>query len=169
MSVGPPADADVQVVPVRVGIGEPGEVFRAEHRIVSWKSGWGAEGGTLMLTERERMRRWRYTWLLDVDGGTSRPWFDLNEDDRYASPGAPELRPDSRYNLDNAFLTENYSTSTDVFVTMVETLPQACGDHQTIAAIRAMPPMFTSTVIMVFPLAATVADDWRSILPSPTT
>ena len=50
-------------------------------------------------------------------------------------PGAPELRPDSRYNLDNAFLTENYSTSTDVFVTMVETLPQACGDYQTIAAI----------------------------------
>jgi len=50
-------------------------------------------------------------------------------------PGAPELRPNSRYNLDNAFLTENYSTSTDVFVTMVETLPQACGDYQTIAAI----------------------------------
>ena len=51
-------------------------------------------------------------------------------------PGAPELRPDSRYNLDNAFLTENYSTSTDVFVTMVETLPQTCGDHQTVAAIN---------------------------------
>ena len=51
-------------------------------------------------------------------------------------PGAPELRPDSRYNLDNAFLTENYSTSTDVFVTMVETQPQACGDYQTIAAIN---------------------------------
>jgi predicted RND superfamily exporter protein len=38
--------------------------------------------------------------------------------------GAPELRPDSRYNLDNAFLTENYTTSTDVFVTMVQTAPQ---------------------------------------------
>jgi len=50
-------------------------------------------------------------------------------------PGAPELRPDSRYNLDNAFLTENYSTSTDVFVTMVETLPQQCGTYQTVAAI----------------------------------
>ncbi len=50
-------------------------------------------------------------------------------------PGAPELRSDSRYNLDNAFLTENYSTSTDVFVTMVETAPQACGDHETVAAI----------------------------------
>ena len=50
-------------------------------------------------------------------------------------PGAPELRPDSRYNLDNAYLTGNYSTSTDVFVTMVETAPQACGNYETVAAI----------------------------------
>ena len=60
-------------------------------------------------------------------------------------PGAPELRPDSRYNLDNAFLTANYSTSTDVFVTMVETLPQACGDHQTIAAIDRFSAVMTNT------------------------
>jgi dipeptidyl aminopeptidase/acylaminoacyl peptidase len=73
--------------------GEPEEVFRAEHRIVSWQNGWGAEGGTLMLTQRQRMRRWRYTWLLDVDEGTSRLWFDLNESDRYKSPGYPERRP----------------------------------------------------------------------------
>jgi dipeptidyl aminopeptidase/acylaminoacyl peptidase len=73
--------------------GKPEEVFRAEHRIVSWHGGWGAEGGTLMLTERERIRRWRYTWLLDVDKGTSRRWFDLNESDRYNSPGYAELRP----------------------------------------------------------------------------
>jgi hypothetical protein len=26
--------------------------------------------------------RWRYTWLLDVDEGTAKPWFDLNEKDR---------------------------------------------------------------------------------------
>ena len=50
-------------------------------------------------------------------------------------PGAPELRPDSRYNLDNAYLTGNYSTSTDVFVVMVETPPQACGNYETVAAI----------------------------------
>ena len=50
-------------------------------------------------------------------------------------PGAPELRPDSRYNLDNAFLTENYSTSTDVFVVMVTTPVQACGDYSTVSAI----------------------------------
>jgi dipeptidyl aminopeptidase/acylaminoacyl peptidase len=72
--------------------GEPQEVFRAEHRIVSWRSGWGAQDGTLMLTQRERMRRWRYTWLLDVDKGTSRLWFDLNERDHYASPGYAERR-----------------------------------------------------------------------------
>jgi hypothetical protein len=68
---------------------EPEEVFKAEHRIRGWQSGWGAEGGTLMLTQRERIRRWRYTWLLDVDKGTSRLWFDLNERDSYASPGYP--------------------------------------------------------------------------------
>ncbi|MCP4573702.1 MAG: S9 family peptidase [bacterium] len=73
--------------------GDPEEVFRAEHRIMSWQLVWGADGGTLMLTERERMRRWRYTWLLDVDEGTSRLWFDLNEADRYASPGYPLRRP----------------------------------------------------------------------------
>ena len=50
-------------------------------------------------------------------------------------PGAPELRPDSRYNKDNAFLTSNYSTSTDVFVTMVHTEPQKCGDYATVAAV----------------------------------
>jgi predicted RND superfamily exporter protein len=35
--------------------------------------------------------------------------------------GAPELRPQSRYNLDNAYLTQHYSTSSDVLVVMVRT------------------------------------------------
>ena len=73
--------------------GRPVEVFRAEHRVVDWQAGWGAEGGTLMLTQRERIRRWSYTWLLDVDNGTSRLWFDLNESDVYASPGYALRRP----------------------------------------------------------------------------
>jgi len=73
--------------------GEPEEVFRAEHRIQPWGSAWGAEGGTFMLAERERIRRWRYVWLLDVDEGTARRWFDLDEDDRYGDPGFPLERP----------------------------------------------------------------------------
>ena len=71
---------------------EPKEIFKAEHRIQPWRFAWGAEGGMLMLTQRERIRRWRYVWLLDVDEETSRPWFDLDEDDRYEDPGYPLFR-----------------------------------------------------------------------------
>lgn len=72
---------------------EPKEIFRAEHRIQPWRNAWGAEGGTLMLTQRERKRRWRYIWLLDVDSGDSRLWFDQDENDRYNDPGSPLFRP----------------------------------------------------------------------------
>ncbi len=68
---------------------DPEEVFKAEHRIRDGQMAWGSESGTLMLAQRERIRRWRYVWLLDVDKGTSRLWFDLNERERYASPGWP--------------------------------------------------------------------------------
>jgi len=69
------------------------EVFRAKHRIQPWQNAWGAKGGMLMLTEQERIKRWRYVWLLDVDKKTSRLWFDLDEDDRYGDPGTPLFRP----------------------------------------------------------------------------
>ncbi|MBE9107829.1 S9 family peptidase [Nodosilinea sp. LEGE 07298] len=71
---------------------EPEVAFKAEHRIQPQQNGWTAEGGTLMLTQRERIRRWRYVWLLDVDNGTARLWFDLNEGDRYGNPGSPLFR-----------------------------------------------------------------------------
>ena len=44
--------------------------------------------------------------------------------------GAPELRPDSRYNMDNAFIIDNYSTSADVLVVMVKTEPQMCSSYE---------------------------------------
>ena len=71
---------------------EPEEVFRAEHRIQPWRNAW-TEDGTLILTQRERLRRWHYIWILDVDKGTSRLWYDLDEDDRYGNPGYPLYRP----------------------------------------------------------------------------
>lgn len=40
--------------------------------------------------------------------------------------GAPELRADSRYNMDNAYMVANYSTSTDVFVVMATTESDTC-------------------------------------------
>ncbi len=43
--------------------------------------------------------------------------------------GAPELHPDSRYNLDSAYITKHYSTSSDVLVIMVETEAEACSQY----------------------------------------
>ena len=49
--------------------------------------------------------------------------------------GAPELRVDSRYNLDNNFIISNYSTSSDVLVVMVETSPEGCSTHESLTPI----------------------------------
>jgi len=49
--------------------------------------------------------------------------------------GAPELRPDSRYNLDNAYIVDNYSTSTDVFVVMAETAKEQCMQYNNLVWI----------------------------------
>ena len=70
--------------------GEPEEIFRAEHR--AWLSAWGEENGTLLLGQWERMRRWEYFWLLDVDSGTARLWYDFDDGDRYGDPGSPVFR-----------------------------------------------------------------------------
>ena len=46
--------------------------------------------------------------------------------------GAPELRPDSRYNQDNGFITANYGISSDVFAVMVKTPPDSCRSFETL-------------------------------------
>jgi len=53
-------------------------------------------------------------------------------------PGAPELRADSRYNLDNAFMVKNYAASADVLVVMVKTAPDQCTNYQTLAKVDAL-------------------------------
>ncbi|MBK5408886.1 RND family transporter [Pseudomonas sp. TH34] len=40
--------------------------------------------------------------------------------------GAPEFRPQARYNQDNAYLLSHYSTSTDVYVLIFKTPPEQC-------------------------------------------
>ncbi|WP_085678023.1 MULTISPECIES: RND family transporter [unclassified Pseudomonas] len=46
--------------------------------------------------------------------------------------GAPELRADSRYNRDNAFITSHYALSSDTFAVMVKTPPEGCLRYQTL-------------------------------------
>ena len=47
-------------------------------------------------------------------------------------PGAPELRPDSRYNRDNAFITGNFALSSDQFAVIVKTDKEGCLKYETL-------------------------------------
>jgi predicted RND superfamily exporter protein len=53
-------------------------------------------------------------------------------------PGAPELRPDSRYNRDNAYIAGHYGASADVFAVMVKTPDGGCADYDTLMRLDAL-------------------------------
>jgi len=50
-------------------------------------------------------------------------------------PGAPELRADSRYNRDNAFMVQNYAASGDILVVMVKTAEDQCTRYQNLSLV----------------------------------
>lgn len=52
--------------------------------------------------------------------------------------GAPELWPDSRYNLDNTFMVDNYAASSDTYVVMVKTKPFECGMYNNLIKVDAL-------------------------------
>lgn len=65
---------------------------------------------------------------LGYVGGKDLKIGDLDE-------GAPELHPDSRYNLDNKYISDNYTVSSDMFVIMIKTPPQMCSSYENIEVI----------------------------------
>ena len=65
---------------------------------------------------------------VGIIGGQNMAIGDLDK-------GAPELRPDSRYNLDNAFITDNYAVSTDIMQVMIETPAGRCSQYENAALI----------------------------------
>ncbi|MFG5861504.1 efflux RND transporter permease subunit [Metapseudomonas sp. CR1201] len=70
--------------------------------------------------------------LIAFSGGL---WYSQNLKIGDLDQGAPELRPDSRYNQDNNFIINNYSTSSDVLVVMVKTGPEGCSTHEALAPV----------------------------------
>ena len=54
------------------------------------------------------------------------------------NPGAPELRPESRYNSDNRFMVSNFSASSDKYVVMVKTPQYFCANYQTLVSVDAL-------------------------------
>jgi len=66
-------------------------------------------------------------------------------------PGAPELRAESRYNRDNAYITSHYALSSDQFAVMVKTAPEGCLKFETLVeadrlawALRQVPGVQTT-------------------------
>jgi predicted RND superfamily exporter protein len=53
-------------------------------------------------------------------------------------PGAPELRADSRYNRDVAFLNAAYGASSDVLAVMVQTPPGQCSNYEALNKVDAL-------------------------------
>ena len=49
--------------------------------------------------------------------------------------GAPELHPDSRYNLDSKFISENYAVSSDLFVIMIKTPQDMFSSYENLEVI----------------------------------
>lgn len=50
-------------------------------------------------------------------------------------PGAPELRADSRYNRDNAFMVQNYAASADILVVMIKTADDHCTRYENLSLV----------------------------------
>jgi dipeptidyl aminopeptidase/acylaminoacyl peptidase len=68
---------------------QPKDVLKIQHRYsgISWLK----PEGTAFLTERDWKRRWRTTYLINVDNPNEAPKkiFDLSTQDRYNDPGNP--------------------------------------------------------------------------------
>ena len=69
-------------------------------------------------------------------------------------PGAPELRANSRYNRDNAYITGNYALSSDVFAVIVKTPKEGCLRYETLVeadrlawALRQIPGVQTTIAL----------------------
>ncbi|MFJ4433418.1 RND family transporter [Pseudomonas sp. NPDC089395] len=90
-------------------------------------------GGVWRVLERFTERRWATlllvgSALLTVVGFSVSTHLKIGDLDA----GASELRPNSRYNLDNAYITRQYSLSNDQFAVIVKTKPEGCLEYQTL-------------------------------------
>ncbi|HEY0304365.1 MAG TPA: prolyl oligopeptidase family serine peptidase [Longimicrobiales bacterium] len=87
------------------------EIARTPERFqnITW-----LEDGRALITDFERTKRWRKTWLFNPDQPTQE-WqlvWDMSTEDAYKNPGSPEFRPGSTHPVvmvknDNIYLTGN--------------------------------------------------------------
>jgi uncharacterized protein len=89
--------------------------------------------------DRFTERKWAATAVLAAVGlGAAGFVISLNLKIGDLDPGAPELRPDSRYNRDAAFMVANYAASSDTYVVMVKTPQYQCTRYGTLMQVDAL-------------------------------
>jgi predicted RND superfamily exporter protein len=85
------------------------------------------------LLDRFTERRWATGALLVTAGLTVGGFvIGLHLQTGDLDPGAPELRTDSRYNRDNAFIATKFGLSSDVFAVIVKTKPDGMSSFPTL-------------------------------------
>jgi predicted RND superfamily exporter protein len=97
----------------------------------------GASDGVLWhLLGKFTQRRWAgptvvVAVLMGIGGYAASLHLKIGDLD----PGAPELRADSRYNRDNAYVVGHYAASSDVFAVMVRTPDGQCAAYETLMRV----------------------------------
>ena len=91
------------------------------------------------VLERFTQRRWATAAVL-VAGALAAGGFVVSEHLKIGDlqPGAPELRADSRYNRDAAFMVAHYAASNDTYVVMVKTPQFQCANYETLAKVQSL-------------------------------
>jgi predicted RND superfamily exporter protein len=121
----------------------------AEHQ----ETGGGAGLARLWnLLDRFCSRRWAVpTVAVSAVLAVAAFFVSLNVQVGDLDAGAPELRADSRYNRDNAYITEHYGLSSDQFAVIVSTERDGCLNPQVLmdidrldAALREVPGVQTT-------------------------
>jgi len=108
----------------------------AARRSLAEESGNRSTGGfarVCLILERFTERRWAagavLVALMLAGGGYA---LSLRLQIGDLDPGAPELRKDSPYNLDVAYINSHYALSSDEFVVMVTTRSEGCSEYKTL-------------------------------------
>jgi predicted RND superfamily exporter protein len=99
----------------------------------------GQRHGLWALLDRFTTRRWA-TAAVAVSVAMCVAGFAVSHHLKIGDldPGAPELRADSRYNRDVAFLNAAYGASSDVLAVMVKTPDGACSQYDTLNKVDAL-------------------------------
>lgn len=125
--------------------------LRAEREQAAGKGG----GSVWHILDRFTTRRWAIAALgvaavLAVAGFAVSRHLKIGD----LESGAPELRAGSRYNRDNAYITGNYSLSSDVFAVIVKTPSEGCLKYPTLVeadrlawALRQVPGVQTTVFL----------------------